>query len=109
MSAIITGGKPFKTNVAMTTNYSATNEMTARELINKHGQIDFVENPKTNKLFFVCGSIKGYVSQKLAEVLDTVDVNDIRYAEVHAVIEGKPTDVPTLMLAGKNNVRRTLR
>jgi hypothetical protein len=93
----------------METNFSATNEMTARELINMHGQIDFVENPKTNKLFFVCGSIKGYVSQKLADVLDTVDVNDIRYAEIHATIKGVETDVPTLMLASKSNVKRTLR
>lgn len=93
----------------MATTFTAKNEMTARELINKHGQIDFVENPKTNKLFFVCGSIKGYVSEKLAQVLDTVEAEDIRYAEIHATIKGVETDVPTLMLASKNNVKRTLR
>lgn len=93
----------------MATTFTAKNEMTARELISKHGRIDFVENPKTNKLFFVCGSIKGYVSEKLAQVLDTVEAEDIRYAEIHATIKGVETDVPTLMLASKNNVKRTLR
>lgn len=93
----------------MATTFTAKNEMTARELINQHGRIDFVENPKTNKLFFVCGNIKGYVSEKLAQVIDTVETEDIRYAEIHATIKGVETDVPTLMLASKNNVKRTLR
>lgn len=48
----------------------------ARQLvIEQNSKIDIVENPKTGKVFFVCGSIQGYVSKAAlqAKSLDELD------------------------------------
>ena len=61
---------------------------------------------KSGKLFFSCGSKRGYISQKLLDALNhnTVTIQDMRYADVHTVIEGKACVVPTLYLASSQRV-----
>ena len=87
---------------------SATNRMSARQLvISENSVIDFVKNPNTGKLFFVCGSKKGYVSPALQKVYKESTLDDIQYAEVS--LDGG-TPVPTLMCVGNSqqNVTKTL-
>ena len=87
---------------------SATNRMSARQLvISENSVIDFVTNPSTGKLFFVCGSKKGYVSPALQKVYQSSTLDDIQYAEVS--LDGG-TPVPTLMCVGNSqqNVTKTL-
>ena len=87
---------------------SATNRMSARQLvISENSVIDFVKNPNTGKLFFVCGSKKGYVSPALQQVYQDSTLDDIQYAEVS--LDGG-TPVPTLMCVGNSqqNVTKTL-
>lgn len=87
---------------------SATNRMSARQLvISENSVIDFVKNPNTGKLFFVCGSKKGYVSPALQKVYQSSTLDDIQYAEVS--LDGG-TPVPTLMCVGnsQHNVTKTL-
>ena len=87
---------------------SATNRMSARQLvISENSVIDFVKNPNTGKLFFVCGSKKGYVSPALQQVYQSSTLDDIQYAEVS--LDGG-TPVPTLMCVGNSqqNVTKTL-
>ena len=87
---------------------SATNRMSARQLvISENSVIDFVKNPNTGKLFFVCGSKKGYVSPALQRVYQDSTLDDIQYAEVS--LDGG-TPVPTLMCVGNSqqNVTKTL-
>ena len=87
---------------------SATNRMSARQLvISENSIIDFVKNPNTGKLFFVCGSKKGYVSPALQKVYQDSTLDDIQYAEVS--LDGG-TPVPTLMCVGNSqqNVTKTL-
>lgn len=87
---------------------SATNRMSARQLvISENSVIDFVKNPNTGKLFFVCGSKKGYVSPALQKVYQSSTLDDIQYAEVS--LDGGVA-VPTLMCVGNNqqNVTKTL-
>ena len=48
----------------------------ARQLvIEQNSKINIVENPKTGKIFFVCGSIQGYVSKAAlkARSIDELD------------------------------------
>ena len=87
---------------------SATNRMSAKQLvISENSVIDFVTNPSTGKLFFVCGSKKGYVSPALQKVYQDSTLDDIQYAEVS--LDGG-TPVPTLMCVGNSqqNVTKTL-
>ena len=87
---------------------SATNRMSAKQLvISENSVIDFVKNPNTGKLFFVCGSKKGYVSPALQKVYQSSTLDDIQYAEVS--LDGG-TPVPTLMCVGnsRQNVTKTL-
>lgn len=83
-------------------NITATNRMSGNELKAMYGTIEFINNPKTGKLFFTAGSITGYVSPKVAENIDTITLNDIQYAEVS--IDGAEA-VPTLMMKSANVVR----
>jgi hypothetical protein len=76
--------------------------MSGTELKANHGTIEFVNNPKTGKLFFTAGSITGYVSPKVAENIDTITLDDIQYAEVS--IDGAEA-VPTIMMKSANVVR----
>lgn len=84
-----------------------SNQKSARQLIQSQNNepIQFIRSPKTNKLFFSCGSITGYVSKSLANVLDTVDVDDVSYADVST----EDGVIPCLFVKSSDNVVRTLR
>ena len=83
------------------------NRMTASQLVRANGgSLDFVENPHTNKLFFVCGSVRGYVSKNVRDNMDTVTLDQLQYGEIEANINGKPTSVPTLFMANVANVKK---
>lgn len=89
-------------------NITSKNRMTARQLvISENSQLDFVENPNTGKIFFVCGSKKGYVSPAALDKMKTGTLDDFQYAEVS--IDGG-TAVPCLMVVGNGNqnVQRSL-
>lgn len=87
-------------------NITATNRMSGSRLVEKHGEIQFIENKKTGKIFFSVGDISGYVSPKVQAKINTITLDEIEYAEVS--IDGKKA-VPTLMMANKANVLRTLK
>lgn len=82
--------------------------MSARQLvISENASLQFVVNPNTGKIFFVCGSKKGYVSPAAQAAMETGTLDDFQYAEV-SVDGGKA--VPCLMVVGKSkqNVKRSL-
>ena len=82
--------------------------MSARQLvISENASLQFVENPKTGKVFFVCGSKKGYVSPAAQAAINTGTLHDFQYAEVS--INGGAA-VPCLMVVGnsRKNVKRSL-
>ena len=94
--------------MAQSNNIQSANRMTARQLvISENASLQFVENPNTGKIFFVCGSKKGYVSPALQKVYQDSTLDDIQYAEVS--LDGG-TPVPTLMCVGNSqqNVTKTL-
>lgn len=75
------------------------NKMSARELVSsENATLKFVENPNTGKVFFTCGSKKGYVSPAALEHMEQGELDDFHYAEVS--MDGK-TYVPCLMLVNK--------
>ena len=76
------------------------NKKTAAQLMREEGAgLDFYPAKKPGKLRFVCGTKAGYVSQHVTDNLASVQVEDLRFAEVKAVKEGKEVWVPTLFLA----------
>ena len=82
--------------------------MSARQLvISENAELQFVENPNTGKIFFVCGSKKGYVSPNALVKMPDGTIDDFQYAEVS--IDGGEA-VPCLMVVGQanNNVRKSL-
>lgn len=83
--------------------------MTAKQLvISENARLQFVENPNSGKLFFVCGSKRGYVSPAArAKMATDCTIDDFQYAEVS--IDGKPA-VPCLMVVGNSqkNVKLSL-
>lgn len=92
----------------MNNNIQSSNRMSARQLvISENSKLDFVENPNTGKIFFVCGSKKGYVSPAAMEKMATGTLDDFQYAEVS--INNGPA-VPCLMVVGNSgkNVKRSL-
>lgn len=87
---------------------ASSNRMTARQLvISENAKLDFVQNPHTGKIFFSCGSKRGYVSPAAVEKMATGTLDDFQYAEVS--LDGKPA-VPCLMVVGNSdkNVKRSL-
>ena len=80
----------------------STNRMSAKQLvISENASLDFIQNPKTGKIFFTCGKKQGYVSPKAQEALASgATINDFQYAEVS--IDDKPA-VPCLMVVGRSN------
>lgn len=89
-------------------NIVATNRMSCAQLMkSQNSELQFIENPNTGKIFFMCGEIKGYVSPAVLQNMNTVSVQDLQYAEVS--IDNKPA-VPCLMMIGdaSKNVKRTL-
>lgn len=91
----------------MAENIQALNRMSAKALcIKENAELEFIRNPKTNKIFFSCGSIKtGYVSPKVQENLDNVKIDDLQFADV--VIDGGDP-VPTIMMNSTENVVRKM-
>ena len=80
------------------------NRMNASEFVRMNGgKLDFVKNPNTGKVFFVCGDKRGYISKKVLADAD-VKLADMQYGEIQANINGQPTVVPTLFLASTTNV-----
>ena len=77
------------------------NKKTAAQLMREEGAgLDFYPAKKDpNKLRFVCGTKAGYVSQHITDNIDNVQLENIRYAEIKAIKEGKEVWVPTLFLA----------
>lgn len=93
--------------MAQSNNVVATNRMSARQLIiSENSKLDFIENPNTGKIFFVCGSKKGYISPKALEKMETGSIDDFQYAEVS--IDGNPA-VPCLMVVGNSqqNIKKS--
>ena len=79
-----------------------TDRMSAKQLvISENAEIQFINNPKTNKVFFTCGSKRGYVSpaaqKKMTDPNCTLD--DFQYAMV-----AKPGEqaIPCLMVVGNS-------
>lgn len=89
-------------------NIVATNRMSCAQLMkSQNSELQFIENPNTGKIFFMCGEVKGYVSPAVLQNMNTVSVQDLQFAEVS--IDNKPA-VPCLMMIGdaSKNVKRTL-
>ena len=94
--------------MAQSNNIQSANRMSARQLvISENASLQFVENPNTGKIFFVCGSKKGYVSPAAQAAMETGTLDDFQYAEVS--IDGGAA-VPCLMVVGNSakNVKRSL-
>ncbi len=78
------------------------NRMPARDLvISENASLQFVENPKTGKIFFICGNKKGYVSPAAVEKMETGSLDDFYYIEVSV---GGSDYVPCLCYAKNKNV-----
>lgn len=78
------------------------NKMSARDLVkSENASLQFVENPNTGKVFFVCGSKKGYVSPAAVEKMETGSLDDFQYAEV-SINDGDY--VPCLLVKNGNKV-----
>lgn len=77
------------------------NKKTAAQLMREEGAgLDLYPAKKDpNKLRFTCGTKVGYVSKHITDNLESVQVEDMRYAEVRAKKDGKEVWVPTLFLA----------
>ena len=78
------------------------NKMSARDLvISENASLEFRENPNTGKIFFICGSKKGYVSPAAVEKMKTGSIDDFYYVEVSV---GGKDYVPCLCYAKSANV-----
>lgn len=78
------------------------NKMSARDLVkSENASLQFMENPNTGKIFFVCGSKKGYVSPAAVEKMETGSIDDFYYVEVSV---GGKDYVPCLCYAKSANV-----
>lgn len=85
------------------------NRKTARQLVIKeNAEIEFIRNPNTGTLFFVCGSKQGYVSPAVKAKLKSITIEELQYAE--CAKPGTNDWVPCLMVVGnsKQNVQKTL-
>lgn len=65
------------------------NVKTARQLIkeNNDSSIDIIKSPKTGKLFFTCGDIKGCITRSVTSVISTITIDDVVYVEI--LFDGK--------------------
>lgn len=90
-------------------DFTIRNRMSAGALKDsQHARIDVVESPKTGKLFFQCGTIKGYIVKKLASCYKETPIEDVEYGEILST-QGETAGkyVPCLFLKGKNNVKHS--
>ena len=93
---------------AQNRNIKAFNRMSAEALMkSQNSELQFIENPNNDKIYFKCGDIKGHVSPAVLEKLHSVTVGDLQYAEV-SINGSKP--VPCLMMVDKKfrKVERTI-
>ena len=72
----------------------------------ENDSLRFIKNPKTGKVFFMCGTKQGYISPAVQKRLDTIEASELQYAE--CCIEGENDWVPCLMKQSADNVVRTL-
>ena len=88
--------------MAQSNNIQSANRMSARQLvISENATLEMRENPNTGKMFFVCGTKKGYVSPAAQKALLAGEgIDNFQYAEVS--IDGGAA-VPCLMVVGNNN------
>lgn len=83
------------------------NRMSVEALKNSEkDSLQFIKNPNTGKLFFMCGSKAGYISPAVRQEIDTIQASELQYAE--CCIEGSNEWVPCIMKQSKDNVVRTL-
>lgn len=76
------------------------NKKTAAQLMREEGAgLDFYPAKTPGRLRFECGTKTGYVSQKVSDSLDTVQLENLRYAEIKATKDNEVVWVPTLFLA----------
>ena len=76
------------------------NKKTAAQLMREEGAgLDFYPAKTPGRLRFECGTKAGYVCQNITDNLDTVQLENMRYAEIRAEKEGKEVWMPTLFLA----------
>lgn len=95
--------------MAQSNNIQSANRMSARQLvISENASLQFVENPNSGKIFFVCGTKRGYVSPAAVTAMgsESSTLDDFQYAEVS--IDGGAA-VPCLMVVGSSqkNVKRS--
>jgi hypothetical protein len=87
-----------------TTAMQSRNRMSARDLVaSENASLQFVQNPNTGKIFFVCGSKKGYVSPAAMEKMEEGSLDDFYYVEVSF---GGRDYVPCLCYAKTKNVTK---
>lgn len=76
------------------------NKKTAAQLMREEGAgLDFYPAKTPGRLRFECGTKTGYVSKKVSDSLDTVQLENLRYAEIKATKDNEVVWVPTLFLA----------
>lgn len=84
------------------TKAEITDRMSAEQLKQREKveRIDFFRGNKEN-LFFVCGTVQGYVHKKLQEALEnhTANLYEVQYAVIRK--EGEKEGVPCLFLGAK--------
>lgn len=98
-------------------NLVSRNRMTATQLKEQEGSINFVKNPKNGNLFFTAGKYTGYVSPAVKEQIMSVQLSDLQFAECkdeslpdRDPVTGSSNWVPCLMMVGDSskNVVRSL-
>lgn len=88
-------------------NFECRNRKSLNALIAEQGDaVRAITNPKTGKLFFTCGSVRGMISKKLQAVMKNTEKEDMEYAEVLVPNVGY---IPCLFLRPKNNVEKEWR
>ena len=76
------------------------NKKTAAQLMREEGAgLDFYEAKTPGRLRFECGTKAGYVCKNIAGSIDSVQIEDMRYAEIRATKDNKEVWMPTLFLA----------
>ena len=76
------------------------NKKTAAQLMREEGAgLDFYDAKTPGRLRFECGTKSGYVCKNVAKNIDTVELENLRYAEIKAIKDNQVVWLPTLFLA----------
>ena len=76
------------------------NKKTAAQLMRDEGAgLDFYPAKTPGRLRFECGTKAGYVCKNIANNIDNVELENIRYAEIRVIKDNKEVWMPTLFLA----------